>query len=72
MRLDGTQRQLRLQLLWIIASRAVILLLGINLASPLGILPSEIGPFPAAALWSIFTVALTSIYLALWWGGKVP
>ena len=70
LRLDGTQRQLRFQLLWIIASRAVILLLGINLASPLGILPSEIGPFPAAALWSIFTVALTSIYLALWWGGK--
>jgi len=69
-RVDGAQRQLRVQLLWIIALRAVILLLGINLASPLGILPNEIGSFPSAALWSIITVALTSIYLALWWGGK--
>ena len=71
LRPDGAQRQLSVQLLWIIAVRAVILLLGINLASPLGILPSEIGPFPAAALWSILTVALTSVYLALWWGGKL-
>ena len=67
---DGARRHLREQLLWIIALRAIILLLGINLASPLGILPSEIGPFPSAALWSIVTVALTSIYLALWWRGK--
>jgi two-component system sensor histidine kinase PilS (NtrC family) len=69
--LDGAKRHLRGQLLWIIALRAAILLLGINLASPLGILPSEIGPFPSAALWSIVTVALTSIYLGLWWSGKL-
>ncbi len=65
------QRPLRVQLIWIIALRAVILLLGINLASPLGILPSHIGSFPAAALWSILTVALTCLYLALWWSGRL-
>ncbi|NWG14435.1 MAG: PAS domain S-box protein [Acidobacteria bacterium] len=70
LRPDESLRQLRAQLLWIAASRAVVLLLGINLASPLGILPSHIGSFPAAALWSILTVTLTCLYLALWWSGR--
>ncbi len=69
--LDGPQRQLRVQLLYIIAFRAVILLLGINLAAPLGILPTHTGSFPAAALWSILTVALTCLYLVVWWSGRL-
>jgi two-component system sensor histidine kinase PilS (NtrC family) len=66
----GQAEQLRMQLLWIIILRAAILLLGVNLASPLGLLSSQSGPFPATAFWSILAVAMTSAYLGLWWDGR--
>ncbi len=59
-----------MQLLWIILLRAAILLLGVNLASPLGLLSSQFGSFPATAFWSILAVAMTSVYLGLWWDGR--
>ena len=62
--------QLRMQLLWIILLRAAILLLGVNLASPLGLLSSQFGPFPATAFWSILAVAMAALYLGLWWDGR--
>jgi len=56
-------------LLWIIASRAVILFLGLNLANPLGILPEWLGPFPFVPLFNVIAITLTLGYLALWWNG---
>jgi two-component system sensor histidine kinase PilS (NtrC family) len=57
------------RLLWLIAVRALILSLGLNLARPLGILPHRMGPFPFTAFCNIFSLALTIGYLALWWSG---
>jgi two-component system sensor histidine kinase PilS (NtrC family) len=62
-------QELNQLLLWIIASRAVILFLGLNLANPLGILPEGIGPLPFLPFFNVIAVTLTLGYLALWWNG---
>jgi len=60
------------RLFWLIATRAVILFLGLNLARPLGILPDRLGPFPFLAFFNVFSVTLAFGYLALWWNGWRP
>ncbi len=59
--------ELRKKLLWLIGGRAVILFLALNLADPLGILPSRLGPFPSLPFFNLLTISLTITYLALWW-----
>jgi two-component system sensor histidine kinase PilS (NtrC family) len=54
------------QLLWIIAIRAMVLLLGLNVADPLGLLPARLGPFPYLATLNLFTLVLTATYLLLY------
>jgi two-component system sensor histidine kinase PilS (NtrC family) len=58
------------RLLWLIASRTVILLLGLNLAGPLGILPHQLGPLPFVAFFNVFSIVLAGGYLVLWWSGR--
>jgi two-component system sensor histidine kinase PilS (NtrC family) len=58
------------RLLWLILSRTVILLLGLNLAQPLGILPEQLGPFHLIPFFNVFAILLATVYLALWWSGR--
>ncbi len=59
--------ELNRRLLWLIAARTLILLLGLNLARPLGILPDRLGPFPFVPCFNFFAVTLAFGYLVLWW-----
>jgi hypothetical protein len=61
------QRELRMQLLWLVASRAVILFVGLNIAEPLGLLPFRLGSFPFLPFLNLLTLLLTLIYTMLWW-----
>jgi two-component system sensor histidine kinase PilS (NtrC family) len=54
----------------LIVGRAIIVLAGLNLANPLGILPSRIGSLPFLPFFNLVTVLLTLTYLALWWSGQ--
>lgn len=60
------------RLLWLIAARAVILSLGLNLARPLNILPEQLGSLPFLPFFNIFSVTLACGYLTLWWSGRRP
>lgn len=60
------------RLLWLIAARTVILILGLNLARPLGIIPDRLGSLPFLPFFNIFAVTLAFGYLALWWSGRQP
>ncbi len=62
--------ELSRRLLWLIGVRAVILFLALNLADPLGILPSRLGPFPSLPFFNLLTISLTISYLALWWTNR--
>jgi two-component system sensor histidine kinase PilS (NtrC family) len=62
--------ELSRHLFWLIAVRAVILFLGLNLARPLGILPDRLGPLPFMPFCNIFSAALAIGYLALWWSDR--
>jgi two-component system sensor histidine kinase PilS (NtrC family) len=66
---EGTG-ELHRRLLWLIAVRAAILLLGLNLARPLGILPDRLGPLPFLPFFHLFSITLAFGYLAMWWSGR--
>ncbi len=61
--------ELSRHLLWLISLRALILLLVVNLAEPLGLLPARLGPYPFLPVFNVFVVTLTLASMALWWGG---
>jgi len=63
--------ELRVYLLWIISIRALLLFTGLNLAEPLGILPSNFGRFQFLPFFNIVVAILTLCYLMLWWGGRI-
>ena len=63
-------RDLHHSLLVLIALRAAILLAGLNLANPLGILPPHLGLVPFLPFFNALAVILTLTYLALWWNGR--
>jgi len=63
----GHAGELREQVLWLVAVRAVILFFGLNLAEPLGLLPPRLGTLPFLPFLNLLTLLLTSIYVALWW-----
>ncbi len=54
-------------LLGILVVRAAVLLVGLNLADSLGILPYFLGPFAFLPLFNNLAITLTLVYLALWW-----
>lgn len=58
---------LRHHLAWVIALRGIIVLLGLNLSGPLGILSEPVGTIPFAQFFNILTISLTTITLLLWW-----
>ncbi len=62
--------RLRTYLPWIIGIRAVLLFIGLNLAEPLGILPSRLGRFEFLPFFNIAVTSLTAAYLAFWWSGR--
>lgn len=58
--------QQKRNLLTIIIARAIILLLWLNLADPLGLLPERQGPLPFLPFFNITALALTIVFLLLW------
>ena len=64
--------ELSRHLLWLIALRALILFLIVNLAEPLDLLPARFGPYSFLPFFNIVTVTLTFLCLALWWNDKAP
>ena len=54
------------RLLQIVVIRASVLLLGLNLADGLGLLPDSLGSLPFLQLFNIVALALTIAFLALW------
>jgi|WetSurSiteA1Bulk_404760.scaffolds.fasta_scaffold03817_1 two-component system, NtrC family, sensor histidine kinase PilS len=63
-------KELRWYLLELIAVRAIVLLLGLNLADRLGILAERIGTLPFLPLFNILALTLTLLFLILWWNGR--
>jgi two-component system sensor histidine kinase PilS (NtrC family) len=63
-------QELRRFLVWLVLLRAVVLLLGLNLAQPLGVLPSHIGRFAVLPLTNTLIAIITTIYLPLWWADR--
>ena len=69
----GHTGELRKQVLWLVAIRAVLLFVGLNLADPLGLLPPRLGALPFLPFLNLLTLLLTCIYTALWWSNwKLP
>jgi two-component system sensor histidine kinase PilS (NtrC family) len=57
-------------LLRLIGFRSAVVFLALNLAEPLGILPSRLGPFASLPLINLLNMALSAGYLVLWWSGR--
>ena len=71
-RVSRHMAELSRHLLWLIALRALILFLIVNLAEPLDLLPARFGPYSFLPFFNIVTVTLTFLCLALWWNDKAP
>jgi two-component system sensor histidine kinase PilS (NtrC family) len=63
----GNNWELNRNLLELITGRFLVLLLGLNLADPLGLLPEQLGTLPFLPFFNILSLTLTLIYLILWW-----
>jgi two-component system, NtrC family, sensor histidine kinase PilS len=61
-----TTHDLRRRLLAIIAIRAIVLLLGLNLGNRLALFPDHLGPFPFLSLFNILALAVSLLFLVLW------
>ena len=66
-RMNAGRGELRTEVLWLIASRAVILFVGLNVAEALGLLPPRVNGVPFLPLLNLLTLVLTLIYTGLWW-----
>jgi two-component system sensor histidine kinase PilS (NtrC family) len=62
--------ELNRHLLEILIARAIVLLLGLNLADRLGLLPERLGSFPFLPLFNTFALSLTLIYVIWWWSNR--
>jgi len=60
-------KDLRRRLLELILFRAFVLLLGLNVADRLQLLPAQLGGFPFLAFFNYLTLALTAGCLLIWW-----
>ncbi len=63
---SSPKNELHRQILWLIAGRALVVFLGLNLADAIEILPLRIGLFPFASFLNTLTITLTGVYLFLW------
>jgi len=62
----GADKELSRHLLEIILIRAIVLLLSLNLADRLGLLPGELNELPSLWFFNVLALSLTLIYL-FWW-----
>ena len=68
-RAHDKKKELHRYLIELIVVRAVVLLLGLNLAARLGLLPERLGTVPFLPLFNAFAIALTLVFFVLWWSG---
>jgi len=61
-----TAQDLRRRLLELIVFRAIVLLLGLNLADRLALLPDRLGSFPFLSFFNILALSFSALFLALW------
>ena len=54
----------------LIVVRVIVLLLGLNLADRLGLLPDSLGRFPFLPFFNILALTLTLAFLIMWWRGR--
>jgi two-component system sensor histidine kinase PilS (NtrC family) len=62
--------ELHRYLLELIVVRAVVLLIGLNFAARLGLLPEQIGSIGFLTLFNLLALALTLLFLLLWWSKR--
>ena len=60
-------QELSRRLLELIIVRAVVLLLGLNLADQLSFLPDRLGSFPFLPFSNLVALSVTAIFLIFWW-----
>src|SRR5207247_790736 len=65
-------QEIQRQILWLIVSRAILMLFGLNLADLLETLPPRLGSVPFISFFNITTVLLTAAYFGLWWSRRRP
>ena len=65
-------QEVQRQILWLIVSRAILMLFGLNLADLLETLPPRLGSVPFVSFFNITTVVLTAAYFGLWWSRRRP
>ena len=65
-------QEVQRQILWLIVSRAILMLFGLNLADLLETLPPRLGSVPFISFFNITTVVLTAAYFGLWWSRRRP
>ena len=65
-------QEIQHQILWLIVSRAILMLFGLNLADLLETLPPRLGSVPFISFFNITTVVLTAAYFGLWWSRRRP
>jgi two-component system, NtrC family, sensor histidine kinase PilS len=63
---DGRKPELSRRLLELIVLRAIVLLLGLNLADRLSLLPTHLGSFPFVPFFNIIALSATIVCFALW------
>lgn len=61
------KREFRRRLLELIIFRALVLLLGLNIAERLGLIPARLGQHSFLLVFNLLVLALTLIFLLLWW-----
>jgi two-component system, NtrC family, sensor histidine kinase PilS len=67
---SAMRADLKWPILWLIGLRALILLVVVNLANPVGLLPARFGDYPFLPFFNILTLTFALLYLALWWQGN--
>jgi two-component system, NtrC family, sensor histidine kinase PilS len=60
------KQELRRRLLELIVTRAIVLLLGLNFADRLSLLPERLGRFHFLSFFNVFALSITIIFLVLW------
>jgi two-component system, NtrC family, sensor histidine kinase PilS len=66
-KINEQNHDLNRRLLELIIVRALALLLGLNLADRLSLLPERLGSLPFLAFFNILGLILTVVFLTLWW-----
>jgi two-component system, NtrC family, sensor histidine kinase PilS len=62
-------KELSRYLFELIVVRLIVLLLGLNLANRLGLMPDHLGSLPFLPFLNILALTLTIVFLLMWWSG---